>query len=323
MKQIAEALQFAHEEKLIHRDIKPENILLGRRGEILLSDFGIALIAQSSRYQSTQEMTGTLAYIAPEQIQGRPRPASDQYSLGIVVYEWLTGDCPFHGAMVEIVAQHLAAPPSSLRAKVPALPPAVEQVVMMALEKDPQRRFANIRAFANALEQASASRGAPTTPAPAQSPSTIVAPSRPPAFSRPASAPRVGTLISSYSGHTGMIRTFHWSPDGKRIASGGDDGKVHVWDPTTGKLSINYSGHSSVIFDAVWFPDGKWIASASHDNTVQVWEAATGKHDFTYAGHFARVMEVAWSPDGSLIASASSDGRAHVWDTSIGYALLT
>ena len=197
VKQIAEALQFAHDQRLIHRDIKPENILLGRRGEILLSDFGIALIAQSSRYQSTQEMTGTLAYIAPEQIQGRPRPASDQYSLGIVVYEWLTGDCPFHGAMVEIVAQHLAAPPSSLRAKVPALPPAVEQVVMMALEKDPQRRFANIRAFANALEQASASRGAPTTPAPAQSPSTIVAPSRPPAFSRPASAPRVGTLISS------------------------------------------------------------------------------------------------------------------------------
>src|SRR5437764_11405809 len=92
VKQVAGALQFAHDEKLIHRDIKPENMLLGRRNEILLSNFGIALVAQSSRYQSTQEMAGTMAYMAPEQIQGKPRPASDQYSLGVVVYEWLSGD---------------------------------------------------------------------------------------------------------------------------------------------------------------------------------------------------------------------------------------
>src|SRR5438270_302871 len=87
VKQVADALQYAHDEKLIHRDIKPENMLLGRRNEILLSDFGIALVAQSSRYQSTQEMAGTMAYMPPAQIQGKPRPASDQYALSIVVYE--------------------------------------------------------------------------------------------------------------------------------------------------------------------------------------------------------------------------------------------
>ena len=141
MKQIASALQYAHDERFIHRDVKPENMLIGRRGEVLLSDFGIALVAQSSRYQSTQDMVGTMAYMAPEQIQGKPRPASDQYALGIVVYEWLSGIRPFHGAFTEIVAQHLAAPPPPLHEKVPTIPPGVENVVMTALAKDPKARF--------------------------------------------------------------------------------------------------------------------------------------------------------------------------------------
>src|SRR5207244_4517483 len=85
VRQIADALQYAHDEKIIHRDIKPENMLIGRRNEVLLSDFGIALIIQSARYQSTEEIVGTVAYMAPEQIQGHTVPASDQYALGIVV----------------------------------------------------------------------------------------------------------------------------------------------------------------------------------------------------------------------------------------------
>lgn len=155
VRQVAEALQYAHDEKFIHRDIKPENMLLGRRNEVLLSDFGIADIAQSSRYQSTQEAAGTAAYMAPEQIQGRPRPASDQYALGIVVYEWLSGDRPFRGSFTELCAQHIFALPPSLREKMPAISPHVEQVVMTALAKDPRQRFKSIQAFANALEQAS------------------------------------------------------------------------------------------------------------------------------------------------------------------------
>jgi serine/threonine protein kinase/outer membrane protein assembly factor BamB len=152
--QIADALQSAHDQHIIHRDIKPENMLVAEHDHLLLSDFGIAIVAQSSRYQSTQEMGGTMGYIAPEQIQGKPRPASDQYALGIVVYEWLTGDCPFHGSMTEIIAQHLAAAPPRLREKVPSISPDVEQVVLTALEKDPHRRFGNIQAFATALKQA-------------------------------------------------------------------------------------------------------------------------------------------------------------------------
>lgn len=153
-KQVAEALQYAHEKKVIHRDIKPENILLGENQQVLLSDFGIALVAQSTRYQNTQEVMGTAAYMAPEQLQGKPRRASDQYALGIVVYEWLCGDRPFHGSFTEVYSQHLFVPPPSLREKLPELPQAVEEVVLTALAKDPKERFTNIHAFATALEQA-------------------------------------------------------------------------------------------------------------------------------------------------------------------------
>jgi serine/threonine protein kinase len=154
VKQIADALQYAHNQRLIHRDIKPENMLLGEGGQLLLSDFGTALMAQSSRYQSTQEVIGTVAYMSPEHIHGHPRPASDQYSLGIVVYEWLTGERPFHGSFTEMCTQHMFAPPLPLRERVPTLPPAVEQVVLTALQKDPHRRFARVQAFAHALSAA-------------------------------------------------------------------------------------------------------------------------------------------------------------------------
>lgn len=162
VKQIADALQYAHDEKVIHRDIKPENMLVGRRDEILLADFGIATIAQSSRYQSPQEMAGTITYMAPEQLQGKPRTASDQYSLGIVVYEWITGKRPFSGSLSELIGQHIATPPPSIRDVIPKLPQAVEEVVMRSLAKDPKERFTSVADFSLALEEAC--RGAPSQP---------------------------------------------------------------------------------------------------------------------------------------------------------------
>jgi eukaryotic-like serine/threonine-protein kinase len=155
VQQIADALQYAHEQRVIHRDIKPENMLIGRNHEILLTDFGIALVAQSSHYQKTQDIAGTLAYMAPEQIQAHPRPASDQYSLGIVVYEWLGGQRPFQGTMTEIAIKHATALPPSLRIYAPEVPIAIEQVVLKALQKNPHDRFPTVVAFAQALEQAS------------------------------------------------------------------------------------------------------------------------------------------------------------------------
>src|SRR5437763_2111861 len=100
-------------------------------------------------------MVRTSAYMAPEQIQGHPVPASDQYSLAVVVYQWLSGDWPFSGwTFAEMESQHLLVASPSLRERVPTIPPAVEQVVIRALAKDPQQRFASVKDFALALEEA-------------------------------------------------------------------------------------------------------------------------------------------------------------------------
>lgn len=157
VRQLANALQYAHDKNVIHRDVKPENMLLEQGNDILLSDFGIALMAQSSRYQNVLEMVGTVSYMAPEQIQGKPRPASDQYALAVIVYEWLTGERPFRGSFIEVVTQHVMADPPAIREKMPSISYAVEEVILTALSKDPHRRFRSVAAFANALEQAALS----------------------------------------------------------------------------------------------------------------------------------------------------------------------
>lgn len=156
--QIVEGLQYAHDQKLIHRDLKPDNVLIGQRGNLLLSDFGVALIAQTTNSHNPEaDFAGTAAYMAPEQLRGMPQFASDQYALGIMVYEWLCGRRPFQGTVVELYSQHSAVPPQSLRTHVPDLPSEVEQVVLRALSKEPDERFPNVKAFAAALEQASQS----------------------------------------------------------------------------------------------------------------------------------------------------------------------
>ena len=160
--QMAEALQYAHERRRIHRDVKPENMLVGRQGELLLSDFGISSVAHSTSSMRTEAPLGTLVYMAPEQIQGHARPASDQYALAVAVYQWLCGTMPFHGSSAEIIGQQLGRMPLPLHSLLPDISRAVEDVVMTALAKEPHERFPSIQSFATALARAGEGQGSRT-----------------------------------------------------------------------------------------------------------------------------------------------------------------
>lgn len=152
---LAEALQYAHNNGFPHKDIRPRNILLGWNNDVLLSNFTIPALLQSEQqpnHLKAAEVTELLGYMPPEQMRGKAVPASDQYALAVVIYEWLSGDLPFHGSYGEIVNQHLHAQPPLLRKKVPTIPAAVEGVLFTALAKDPHKRFSSITAFVQALQ---------------------------------------------------------------------------------------------------------------------------------------------------------------------------
>jgi serine/threonine protein kinase len=158
VQQVAEALQHAHDHTVIHRDVKPANMLIGYRDTLVLSDFGIAASAYSTSSMCVQNLAGTIAYMAQEQMKQFPRRESDQYALAIVVYEWLAGALPFTGTPEEIAIKHLMVEPPTLLDRLPDLPQSVEQVIFKALAKDPKKRFPCVLDFALALLEISQSQ---------------------------------------------------------------------------------------------------------------------------------------------------------------------
>ncbi|HLJ32287.1 MAG TPA: serine/threonine-protein kinase, partial [Ktedonobacteraceae bacterium] len=151
--QIAEALQWSHDRGIIHRDIKPSNVLLHEGKYVYLADFGLAK-SLSDEHDMTQTgcLIGTPEYMAPELSEEPATCSSDIYALGILLYQMLTGQVPFHGETPMAIywkhLQEIPQPPSQLN---PAIPAAVENVILRALEKDPQQRFQSVGQMAKAF----------------------------------------------------------------------------------------------------------------------------------------------------------------------------
>jgi serine/threonine protein kinase len=154
--QLASALDVAHQHDMIHRDIKPSNVFLGPRDHVTLMDFGIVKAMSATRLTRTGMLVGTPEYMSPEQAEGQSLDwRSDLYSLGVVVYEMLTGQVPFAAPTPNAVLYaHVNKPPTPPSQLNTAIPGPVETVVLRALVKRPQDRFQSAAEFAAALEQA-------------------------------------------------------------------------------------------------------------------------------------------------------------------------
>nr|BBH93146.1 hypothetical protein KTA_13450 [Thermogemmatispora argillosa] len=209
VQQVAAALQYAHdfrepdgrENAILHLDVKPANMLIGERGQIWLSDFGIAIIGHKTLRVSdplaaaqsvgNTAVWGSPEYMAPERFEGLRRRASDQYALAVTCYEWLAGAPPFSSAAPDLQARqqelrrlHQTQPPPPLTARFGDIPPAVERVIFKALAKDPDQRYPTVKAFAEALEQAVSEQRRPPQPEPGHEPAAASrsAPGFTPAF---------------------------------------------------------------------------------------------------------------------------------------------
>jgi WD40 repeat protein len=320
LRQMADALQHGHDQQVVHRDVKPENMLIGHKGDILLSDFGIATMLQNASSSAEQKIIGTAAYMSPEQFQGKASPASDQYALAIIAYEWLVGECPFKGSVTTVATQHLYESPPSLCQRNPQIPPALEQVVFRALAKQPTLRYNTVSEFARAFaatspQQAIILRNSGDyldVAAPGfNNDHTTFIPFEPP--------PLNGQPISQHlngQAHAQFVPQRQRGGLSRRALIGGLAGLVAVG--AAGSAAAWAASHNALFFPAS-NKAGTSLTSTKSQPKPTPTPAVPGTLLTTYTRHTDTVTTVAWlSGNSTIVASGSKDQTVHVWHVNGG-----
>ncbi len=301
-------LAAAHERGILHRDLKPANILLDDSGRALISDFGLrglseggeTLLRSISLEREARTLAGTLGWMAPEVLHGgQYTAASDVYSVGLMLFQMLTGRSPMGLELPSTVH------PGRL-SKAEWWDGLFERACAA-----PEKRFADARAFAAALSDRP---GADQPPAPDQ---TSDQRSEPLEESTPATAGGWWLLLRTLMGHGSGELSVAFSPDGRTLASGSWDRTIRLWRIPDGALLRTLEGHRYGVSSVAFSPDGRTLASEG-DMTIRLWRVSDGALLRTLKGHRGGVTSVAFSPDGQTLASGSYDTTVKLWRVSAG-----
>ncbi len=346
-RQMASALDYAHQRGFLHRDIKPGNVLLDDSGNVLLADFGLTRMIdhnEMSRLTSDSTVVGTPAYMSPEQGQGMELDSrSDLYSLGVVLYEMLTGDVPFRAETpVAVIFKHVSEPIPTTKLHRDDVPDAVENVLKKAMAKFPNQRFTSALAMSEALD---AALGLPTTTASVSAvptapdfhedhPTTIASVTKPsptpdyPTMPLPTvrssrqtqrSTQASVAIISVIIVLVVALAVF------VRPAAAPNNAYVAPIIPTenTGLPLLLEIDAEAGITSLAFSPDGTRIVAGRDNNTAAVYEASDGDTVFILESHSGDVLSVAYSADGSTLFTGGADNMYFQWDTAEGSQQIT
>ncbi len=346
VRKLAEALAYAHKQGVVHRDVKPGNVMLRDDGEPLLMDFGLAARADETEKLSVAgQFMGTPEYSAPEQWRGQAQAASDQYSLGCLFFEVLTGEKPFVGASSEhyLMLHTQVAPPAPRNYRVD-LPHDLETICLKCLEKEPERRYADCQALADDLRRFL--EGEPVTARrPGMAERLVRWTRRNPAVAALTAAVAVSLLLGAGSA---SLLAFHAYRQARRA----DDETVRAEkeaqaatemaeqqkklreEAVKSEKAANMARHGFQM-TAAWQAWQQNDVAAVNAYLAEVppalqltWEyrhlqTLARRKVLSLQGHANIVYSVAFGPDGKRIISGSDDQTVKVWDAATGQELLT
>jgi len=319
IRQIGEALILVHEKGLLHRDLKPSNIMMrAGKPEAVLIDFGLARqFISGGVLQHTQSVTP--GYAPPEQYAPIEQRGEyiDVYALAATLYSLVTGELPMPAPAR--LQNFTMQPPQDLNSSVSD---RVNNAIMRGMALNYNFRPQSVQDWLDLLRVGTIPPTQPVTPTPQppiqnpKSPTPVVA------------VPETWECVNTLTGHSKIVNSIAFSPDGRTLASGGWDKKIKIWEVTSGKLLRTlggwFSGDSTNwVRSVVFSSDGRTLADGSSDKTIKIWEVQTGKQIRTLRGHSDWVRSVVFSPDGRTLASGSNDETIKIWEVQTGKQIRT